>query len=105
MRAAPDRAPATNRPGTKEFTVTARRDTFTPARIEVARGDIVKVTLIAEDMPHTFTIDAYRISKRASPGQNATIEFHAETTGTYPYYCSLTKEDCCRHMRGELVVR
>jgi plastocyanin len=74
MRAAADWPRTTNGPGTEDFTITARREPFTPARIEVARGDIVKITLIAEDMPHTFTIDSYRISKRASPGQNVTIE-------------------------------
>jgi heme/copper-type cytochrome/quinol oxidase subunit 2 len=89
---------------TKEFTITARREAYTPARIEVVRGDLVKITLVAEDEPHTFTIDSYRISKRAAPGRNATIEFHAEITGRHPYYCSLTADNCCRHMRGELVV-
>jgi cytochrome c oxidase subunit II len=99
------RVPPASATGAREFTITARRAAFTPAKIEVTRGDVVKITLIAEDIPHTFTIDSYRISKRASPGQNATIEFHAEIPGSHVYYCSLTTEDCCHHMRGELVVR
>jgi cytochrome c oxidase subunit II len=104
-RAAPDRLSPPSAQSAKEFSITARRDAFTPAKIEVARGDVVKISFIAEDMPHTFTIDSYRISKRASPGQSATIEFHAEIPGTHAYYCSLSTDDCCRHMRGELVVR
>jgi heme/copper-type cytochrome/quinol oxidase subunit 2 len=89
----------------KEFTITARRSGFSPAKIEVGRGDLVKITLVAEDMPHSFTIDSYRVSKRAAPGQNVTIELHADVVGTHIFYCSLTSEDCCRNMRGELVVR
>jgi heme/copper-type cytochrome/quinol oxidase subunit 2 len=89
----------------REFTISARRAGFSPARIEVARGDMVKITLVAEDTAHSFTIDSYRISKRASVGQRVNIEFHADVSGTYPFYCSLTSDDCCRSMRGELVVR
>ena len=47
----------------KEFTITARRSGFSPAKIEVGRGDLVKITLVAEDVPHSLTIDSYRISK------------------------------------------
>jgi cytochrome c oxidase subunit II len=89
----------------KEFTITARRSGFSPAKIEVSRGDLVKITLVAEDRPHSLTIDAYRVSKRAAPGQNAIIELHADVVGAHTFYCSLTSEDCCRSMRGELVVR
>jgi heme/copper-type cytochrome/quinol oxidase subunit 2 len=89
----------------REFTISARRGGFNPARIEVARGDMVKITLVAEDTAHSFTVDSYRISKRASSGQSVTIEFHADVAGTFPFYCSLTSDDCCRNMRGELVVR
>jgi cytochrome c oxidase subunit II len=91
--------------GKKEFTITARRSGYSPAKLEVSRGDLVKITLVAEDVPHSFTIDSYRISKRASPGQNVTIEFHADATGAHPFYCGLTSDDCCRNMRGELIVR
>jgi heme/copper-type cytochrome/quinol oxidase subunit 2 len=54
---------AATRPGAaepdvvREFTITARRYAFDPARIEVSRNDIVRITLIAEDVPHGFTID------------------------------------------------
>ena len=71
----------------------------------MSHGDLVKITLVAEDVPHSFTIDSYRISKRVAPGQNVTLEFHADVTGAHTYYCSLTSDDCCRNMRGELVVR
>ena len=92
-------------PQPKQFTIAARRYAFSPARIEVNHGDMVKITLVAEDIPHSWTLDAYRISKRAAPGTNVTVEFRADVAGTHVFYCSLTAEDGCRQMRGELVVR
>ena len=90
--------------GRYEITLTAKRYEYSQTRIEVAANDVVKITLVAEDIPHTFTVDEYRISKRAAPGRPVTFEFRADKPGTYTYYCNLTAEDGCRRMRGELVV-
>jgi heme/copper-type cytochrome/quinol oxidase subunit 2 len=90
--------------GRHEIVVTAKRYEYAPSRIEVAANDVLKITLVAEDIPHTFTIDEYRISKRAAPGRPVTFEFRADKTGTFPFYCSLTIDEGCREMRGELVV-
>jgi cytochrome c oxidase subunit II len=89
----------------REITVKARRYAFNPARIEVNQGDIVKITLIAEDVPHSFTIDEYRISKRASPERSVTFEFCADKPGRFVFYCNLTADERCREMRGEFLVR
>jgi heme/copper-type cytochrome/quinol oxidase subunit 2 len=83
----------------------ADRYAFSPARIEVRQGDIVKITLIAEDIAHSFTIDEYRISKRASPGRSVTFEFCADRSGRFVFYCNLTADEGCQAMRGELIVR
>jgi nitrous-oxide reductase len=87
-----------------EVTVTARKYSFTPSRIEVTQDDIVRITLKAEDIPHSLTIDEYRIAKRAAPGQPASIEFRADKAGTFPFYCNLTSDERCKEMRGQLVV-
>jgi heme/copper-type cytochrome/quinol oxidase subunit 2 len=88
-----------------EFQVSARKYSYSPASIEVGQDDLVKITLHAEDIPHSFTIDDYRIAKRASPGHDVTFEFHASRTGTFPFYCSLASDEGCRKMKGQLVVR
>lgn len=64
----------------------------------------LRITLIAEDATHSFTIAEYRICKRMSPGQPVKLEFLADKAGTFEYYCSLTDDEKCRKMRGELVV-
>lgn len=68
-------------------------------------GDIVAIALEAEDIPHSFAIDALRICQRATPGTKVTFEFRVEERGTFPFYCSLTADPGCRQMHGELVVR
>lgn len=89
----------------REIDVSARRYTFTPARVEVQQNDLVKIHFTAQDIAHSFTVDDYRIAKRAGAGQTVTFEFRADRVGTFPYYCSLAIDDGCRQMRGELIVR
>ena len=90
--------------GRREITLTAKKFAFSQPRIEVAVNDVVRITLVAEDIPHSFTIDEYRVAKRAAPGKPVTFEFRADRAGTFPFYCNLTIDDGCREMRGELVV-
>lgn len=92
-------------PTTRDFTITARKFAFSPTRIEVRQGDIVRITLQADDIAHSFTIDDYRIAKRAAPGQPVTFEFRADRAGTFRFYCNLKQDDGCKDMVGELVVR
>jgi cytochrome c oxidase subunit II len=95
-----------NEPASRsEWTVVARRYAFTPSRIEVKYGDCVKITLRTEDIAHSFTIDEYRISKRIGPGRPVCIEFRADRRGRFTFYCNLTADEGCRHMRGTLIVR
>jgi heme/copper-type cytochrome/quinol oxidase subunit 2 len=89
----------------REFQVSARKHAFTPNTIEVQQDDLVKITLRAEDIAHSFTIDDYRIAKRAGAGQTVTFEFRADRAGEFPFYCNLMIDDGCRNMRGRLIVR
>lgn len=92
-------------PTARLFSITARRYRFDPPRIEVSQDDVVKVELSTTDIAHSMTIDAYRISKRASPGQPVIFEFRADQPGIFPFYCNLQSEDGCRQMRGQLIVK
>ena len=92
-------------PQVREVSVRAEKYSFSPARIEVQKDEIVKVTFTAVDMPHSFTIDGYRISKRAGAGQTVTFEFRADRGGPFPFYCNLTQDDGCKKMHGELTVK
>ena len=92
-------------PQVREISVRADGFSFSPSSIEVQKDEIVKVTFTAVDMPHSFTIDAYRISKRAAQGQTVTFEFRADRTGPFDFFCNLSQDERCKSMRGKLVVR
>ena len=89
----------------REFTVTGDHYGFSPADITVNQNDLVKVTFTAHDMAHSFTIDDYRISKRASQGQTVTFEFRADKAGPFKFYCNLSFDEKCKDMKGTLTVR
>ena len=97
--------PGATRQGTvREFTITGDHFAFSPARIEVQKDDIVKITFTAVDMPHSFVIDGpYRIAKRAGAGQTVTFEIRASASARF--YCNLTQDERCKGMVGELVVK
>jgi len=88
----------------RSFSVSARKYAFAPATIEVSQNDLVRITLTAEDIPHSFTIDKYRIAKKAEPGHSVMFEFRADQAGRFPIYCNLSVDPRCREMHGELVV-
>ncbi|MSO55701.1 MAG: hypothetical protein EXQ55_02080 [Acidobacteria bacterium] len=92
-------------PREQKFTVSARKYTFRPALIEVQQDDLVRISLTTEDIPHSFTIDKYRIAKRVEPGRAVVFEFRADMPGRFPIYCNLTIDERCKDMQGELVVR
>jgi heme/copper-type cytochrome/quinol oxidase subunit 2 len=89
----------------REFTVSADRFAFSPASIEVNRNDLVKITFTAHDIAHSFTIDDYRIVKRAGAGQTVTFEFRADRSGPFTFYCNLSQDAKCKDMKGTLTVR
>jgi nitrous-oxide reductase len=72
--------------------MTAIRSHFTPDRIEVDEGDIVKLHLTsieqAEDQVHGFTIDMYNINLSLEPGKHENVTFVADKPGAFPMYCT-----------------
>jgi len=92
-------------PNKREITLTARNYKFSPARIEVAQDDLVKLTVQSEDNAYSLTIDEYRVSRRVPAGGSTTLEFRADRPGTFAFYSNLTSDARHAQMRGELVVR
>jgi cytochrome c oxidase subunit 2 len=88
----------------RKVTVSAHKYAFNPARIVVRQDDLVRVSFSTDDIPHSFTIDKYRIAKRVEPGRTVVFEFRADQPGRFPIYCNLTADDGCKKMVGELIV-
>ena len=94
----------------RDVSVSARKYAYNvdgtgQSTIRVPRDTIVRVSFTAEDIPHSFTIDEYRISRRAEAGKAVSFEFHANRTGEFRIYCNLTIDDRCRReLHGTLIV-
>lgn len=74
----------------KEFTVTSSGLNFNPAEIRVSKGDKVKITYNNTRGTHDLVIDEFNVkTDRINAGQSDTIEFVADQTGTFEYYCSV----------------
>ena len=89
-------------PNRREFSITAREYRFTPDRLEVTQDDLVKLTVESADVTYSFTIDAYRLSRRIPAGAKTVIEFRADQTGMFDFYSNMTGHE---KVRGQLVVR
>ncbi|HYR46529.1 MAG TPA: cupredoxin domain-containing protein [Thermoanaerobaculia bacterium] len=89
----------------REFTISGNRYAFSPSSLTVNRNDLVTITFTAHDLPHSFTIDDYRIAKRAGTGQAVTFEFRADRPGTFTFYCNLSLDEKCKDMKGTLTVK
>ncbi len=98
----------------RAFTVRAHKYAFlvngaAKPEIRVTQGDLVRITFLSEDIPHSFTIvdhdgSQYRIMRRAEPGKPVTFEFLADKAGTFAFRCTLTIDPGCKDMEGWLVV-
>lgn len=74
----------------REFTVSTRSFAFNPAEIKVKKGDRVKITLTNTDGFHDWVVDEFNAKTgRINTGQTSSVEFVADKTGTFEYYCSV----------------
>ena len=72
--------------------------------LHVPEGRAVQLTLISEDVFHSFSIPAFRVKREAIPGRYTTVWFEATKTGTYHLFCSQYCGTNHSHMIGDVVV-
>jgi cytochrome c oxidase subunit II len=102
---AQDVAPSTGASkDTKEIRMTAKKYEYDPAIITVKEGEHVSLVITALDHDHGFKIDALHIDQLLKKGESTTIEFTADTTGTFPFQCSHFCGLGHKGMKGELIV-
>lgn len=89
----------------KEFTVTAKQFEFNPATITVNKGDTVRLTITSLDVPHGFRINEFNVNARIEPGKTAAVEFIADKSGTFTFFCSVVCGAGHSDMKGTLVVK
>lgn len=74
----------------KEFVVSGENFTFSPSVINVKKGDRVRIVYKNLNGTHDFRIDelGIRTERIQELGEQA-VEFVANKTGNYEYYCSV----------------
>ena len=105
----------------KIIEVSAKKYEYNPSSIHVKQGTKVQLKITATDHTHGFKIGAFPDSsdKSGSPGlaftspqdcwkiekgQSATIEFVAQTSGTYSFKCCVRCGLGHGGMKGQLIV-
>jgi plastocyanin len=89
----------------KEFTVEGSNFVFMPASITVNKGDKVKITFKNTQGFHDFVIDEFgAATKQGQAPFDEVIEFTADKTGSFEYYCSVGSHRAMG-MKGTLIVK
>jgi plastocyanin len=89
----------------KEFTVVGSNFKFEPSVLSVNKGDTVKITFKDINGFHDFRIDEFNVAtKQMQEGNEQTVTFIADKTGSFEYYCSVG-EHRAMGMKGTLTVK
>ena len=72
--------------------------------LHVPTGRAVQLTLISQDVFHSFSIPAFRVKREAIPGRYTTVWFEPTVPGTYHLFCTQYCGTEHSHMIGEVVV-
>jgi cytochrome c oxidase subunit 2 len=56
--------------------------------LHVPTGRPIQLTLISQDVFHSFSIPAFRVKREAIPGRYTTVWFEPTTPGTYHLFCT-----------------
>ena len=67
-------------------------------------GRPIQLTMISQDVFHSFSIPAFRVKREAIPGRYTTVWFEATVPGTYHLFCTQYCGTNHSQMIGEVVV-
>jgi cytochrome c oxidase subunit 2 len=72
--------------------------------LHVPTGRAIQLTIISQDVFHSFSIPAFRVKREAIPGRYTSVWFEATTPGTYHLFCTQYCGTEHSHMIGDVVV-
>ena len=74
----------------KQFTITGNNFSFSPSTMTVNKGDTVQITFKNDSGFHDLKIDEFGVATKPAQGPNQdTVQFTADKTGSFQYYCSV----------------
>lgn len=105
----PEQARIERRGDTVEIWMSVIRSHFRPERIDIRKGDKVIWHLTsletAVDATHGFALSGYNINLSLEPGEHQTIEFVANQSGTFTFYCTEFCSALHLEMMGYLTIK
>lgn len=91
-------------PAVKVFNISAKPFEFSMKEIKVKKGDTVRILFANTEGTHDWVIDQFKARTPViQAGKTATVEFVADKSGTFEYYCSVANHRQMG-MKGNLVV-
>jgi cytochrome c oxidase subunit II len=72
--------------------------------LHVPTGQPIQLTMISQDVFHSFSIPDFRIKREVIPGRYSTVWFQATTPGTYHLFCTQYCGTNHSAMIGEITV-
>jgi len=72
--------------------------------LHIPMGQPIQLTLISQDVFHSFSIPAFRVKREAIPGRYTNVWFEATTPGTYHLFCTQYCGTNHSAMIGDIVV-
>ena len=73
--------------------------------LHIPIGKPIQLTLISQDVFHSFSIPAFRVKREAIPGRYTTVWFEATKPGTYHLFCTQYCGTQHSGMIGDIVVQ
>jgi cytochrome c oxidase subunit II len=90
---------------TVEVNLEAFEFAFNPATIRAKQGDTVIVHIKSTEGNHGFGVQGYNVdSGEIEEGQTKTVQFVADKTGTFRFFCNVPCGSGHRSMNGQLIV-
>ncbi len=91
---------------TNEIKVSGGDFTFTPSKLTAKKGEKVKITFQnTGKFPHNLMVDKLGVgTKTVGPGESDSVEFTADTAGTFAIFCSVDSHRQ-KGMEGTLTVQ
>lgn len=96
--------PPTETAQAEELAVTAKQWAFEPAEIRVKKGDRVRLVITSVDVDHGFALPAFGVNVTLAPGRTETVEFTADRTGSFAFFCTVYCGAGHQDMNGKLIV-
>lgn len=89
--------------------MTVIRSHFTPDKVELNKGDHVVWNLTnletTPDATHGFAIPGYNVNVSLEPGKSTTVEFDANQSGVFTFYCTEFCSALHLEMMGHMLVK